>query len=368
VVRRYSDPDPYFGQAVTALLQGLEGLPGCEIHIVCATQKPLRSPEKVAENIFYHSVVVPKWGWMRGGYIGCVRTIWKKLREIKPDVVHGQGTERDCALSAVFSGFPNVLTIHGNMRLIAKINRARPFSFAWLAARLERLTLPRTNGVICISTYTRQNVAGLVSATWLVPNAADKAFFDVSRNPAPQKCLLCLGHITPRKNQIKLINALEPLSANQQFEVLFHGGAVSGDPYVNAFLKLVKERSWCRFGGTLDSSGVRAALAEATMLVLPSLEDNCPMVVLEAMAAGVPVAASKVGGIPDLITDGVDGVLFDPSDIDSIRAAVASVVSNSAEAERMARAAKVKALHYFHPQVIARRHLEIYREVLDNIS
>ena len=58
-------------------------------------------------------------------YQGCIRATRKKLREIQPDIVHGQGTELDCGLSAAFSGFPNVLTIHGNMKAIAKIYRAR---------------------------------------------------------------------------------------------------------------------------------------------------------------------------------------------------------------------------------------------------
>jgi hypothetical protein len=111
----------------------------------------MRSPEKLAPNIFFHSLYVPKIGWMRTLYQGCVRAVRKKLREIRPDIVHGQGTEMDCAVEAVFSGFPNVLTIHGNMRLIARVNRVRPFSFLWLAARLERLTIPRSSGVVCIT-------------------------------------------------------------------------------------------------------------------------------------------------------------------------------------------------------------------------
>ena len=97
------------------------------------------SPPKLAPNIFFHSLHVPKIGWMRTGYQGCIRAVRKKLKAIQPEIVHGQGTETDCAINAVFSGFPNVLTIHGNMRLIAKVNRVRPFSFPWLAARLERL-------------------------------------------------------------------------------------------------------------------------------------------------------------------------------------------------------------------------------------
>ena len=101
----------------------------------------MRSPEKLAPNIFFHSLYVPKIGWMRTLYQGCVRAVRKKLREIRPDIVHGQGTEMDCAMEAVFSGLPNVVTIHGNMAELASLLRARLGSFPWLAARLENLAL-----------------------------------------------------------------------------------------------------------------------------------------------------------------------------------------------------------------------------------
>src|SRR5207249_3667216 len=126
-----------------------------------------------------------------------------KLLDIQPDLVHGQGTESDCALSAVFSGFPNVVTIHGNMRRIAQVERSRPFSFTWLAARLEQLTLPRSQGVVCLTHHTQREVADLAKRTWVVPNAVDSTFFDVearSETQGPKK-ILCVGRVCPLKNQ-----------------------------------------------------------------------------------------------------------------------------------------------------------------------
>jgi glycosyltransferase involved in cell wall biosynthesis len=139
---------------------------------------------------------------------------------------------------------------------------------------------------------------------------------------------------------------------------------VRGNSYVEEFFRLLEGRPWCRFAGFADRSGLRSALERAALLVLPTLEDNCPMVVLEAMAAGVPVAASQVGGIPDLISDGADGLLFDPGQRAGIRSAVAKILASDEVAGRLARAGREKALRCFHPQAVARRHLEIYREVL----
>ena len=178
---------PCLGTAPEALLQGFARLPEAEVHVISCVQRPMRSPEKLADNIFFHCLHVPKTGWLRTGYQGCIRAVRKKLKAIQPDIVHGQGTERDCAISAVLSGFPNVLTVHGNMRLIARLNRARPFSYEWLAARLENFTLPRSGGVVCITNYTRDAVAGRVKKTWVAPNAVNAGFFDVQPEISPER-------------------------------------------------------------------------------------------------------------------------------------------------------------------------------------
>src|SRR5208282_4323230 len=164
--RTYSETMPRFGRAPEALLQGFAELGEAEIHVVSCAQQPMQSLEKIADNIRFHSLHVPKIGWLRTLYQGCIRATRRKLREIRPDIVHGQGTERDCALAAVLSGFPSVLTIHGNMRIIAKLNRARIFSYQWLAARMETFAVPRAAGVVCITRYTQDAMQGLARKTW----------------------------------------------------------------------------------------------------------------------------------------------------------------------------------------------------------
>jgi glycosyltransferase involved in cell wall biosynthesis len=364
--REYANPIPYFGTAPDALLQGFAQLSDVEVHIVSCVRGEMKSPEKIAPDIYYHALLVPKIGWMKTLYQGCVRAARAKLREIQPDIVHGQGTERDCAISAVLSGFPNVLTIHGNMRLIAKVNHARPFSFSWLAAGLERLTIPRSNGVVCITHYTQDAVKDLAGKTWVVPNAVDPSFFGVNAEPPEGKIprLLCVGNVCLRKNQNAFIRALDSLAPAGKFEVLFLGLVQAGGAYDDEFLRLIRERPWCIFGGMADRTQLKAHFREAAALALPSLEDNCPMVVLEAMAAGVPVVAAKVGGVPDLIEDGKNGFFCDPLDARSMAEGVARILKDKSLARTLARRAKEEAARCFEPKVIAQRHVEIYREVL----
>ena len=366
IQRKYHLNEPVFGPAPEALLEGFKKLGSAvEVHVVsCLQQMPKCSPEKLADNIFFHPLHVPKIGWLRTGYQGCIRATRRKIREIQPDVVHGQGTERDCAMCAVFSGFPNVLTIHGNMLLVAEFLRAKPLTYYWFASRLERLCLRKTGGVVAISSYTQSNVAPYTRRTWLVPNAVHPSFFNLPRRPESPPRILCAANIGSRKNQIGLIKALESLATTRTLKLIFAGGGSDADVYYREFQQLVGERHWCEYVGALDKRALQNEMSQATVGILPSFEDNCPMVILEAAAAGLPFAASRVGGIPDLIKHDVSGLLFDPSSSDEISGAIARLVSEKSTRLDFAEAALVYCKKHFAAEAAAQEHLSIYSTAL----
>ena len=125
-----------------------------------------------------------------------------------------------------------------------------------------------------------------------------------------------------------------------------------GDPGV----RLVRARRWCAHHGFAGRQEIQARLREATALILPSLEDNCPMAILEAMAAGVPVIATRVGGVPELVEEGKTGFLCNPHEPASMAAAIERVLRDPAWAAAVARQARERARERFHPETIARRH------------
>jgi len=67
--RQYDLPYPYFGPAPEAILAGLMNIPSLEIHIISCTQVRMSSPAKLSDNTWFHSLYVPKIGWLRTGYI-----------------------------------------------------------------------------------------------------------------------------------------------------------------------------------------------------------------------------------------------------------------------------------------------------------
>ena len=365
--RTYADPTPAFGTAPAALLAGFAKISGIEVHVVACVQQPLTSPEKIAPNIYYHSLVVPKLGWMRTLYSGCIRATRNKLREISPDIVHGQGTERDCALAAVRSGFPNVVTIHGNMKAIAEIYGARFGSFLWLAAKLEGGALKKTAGVFCNSAYTEGLVAPRAQKTWRVPNALRPEFFvpGSKKNPAPHPVFLNIGVVEPRKQQLELLALARRLhERGLAFEFWFAGSLSAGSEYGAAFareLALAEKAGYARHLGLLSTPEMIAALDAADALVHFPTEEAFGLVVAEALARNLKCFGAATGGVVDIAGD-VPGVeLFSATDFPGLEKALAQWLATGCPPPPAA--AEMMRARY-HPEVVARRHLEIYREVL----
>jgi Glycosyltransferase len=363
---RYGEPAPIFGTAPTALLAGFSQIPEIEVHAVSCLRAPAIKPERIAPNVFYHGVWVPRWGFLKTGYFPATWQIRKLLRRLRPNIVHGQGTERFASLAAVRSGFRNILTIHGNMRQVARALQAKPFSFHDLTARLETVALRRTDGVICLTRYSREQVQDLSRKTWLVSNAVNEDFLKVNRTLEKPPTVLCVANVTKYKCQNELIRSLDTLAGEISFRLVFLGAVEDGDPYGDEFLSLVRARKWCEHHGFKTGNALRDKFSTADMLILPSREDNCPMVILEAMAAGVPVAASSIGGIPDLVEHERSGLLFDPVDPASMRETVRRLLTNPTEAKELAERARQQVLEQNTPLVIARKHLSIYQELANS--
>lgn len=364
---KQSEPKPDIGPAPMALLEGFAGCSDLEVHVISCTQQLVPVPKKLADNIWFHSLLVSKIGWLRTGYQGCIRAMRKKLKEIQPDIVHGQGTERDCAISAVFSGFPTVLTIHGNMAELARRFEAPIGSYHWLAGKLENFTLRRTSGVFCNSAYTENLVRPRTPKTWRVANALRPPFFETPSDQGQRKpILLNVGMMDPRKQQLQLLKLAGNLwRRGLKFELHFAGHRDSRSDYGAAFARELADAEkigYARHVGTLTTDKLLSTMDAASALVHVPTEEAFGLVVAEALARNLKFFGFAVGGVAD-IADGVEGAeLFPPEDWSAIEETIARWIV--AGCPRPNNAASVMRERY-HPLVIARRHLEIYREVLE---
>jgi glycosyltransferase involved in cell wall biosynthesis len=364
---KYDLEAPFFGPAPAAILESLKLYPEeLDIHVISCSKRRMNAPEKIAHNVWFHQPIVPHIGWGRTAFLGCTLAVRKLLRKIKPNLVHGQGTERDCAISAVYSGYPNVLTIHGNMQQICRLNLLGARGYYRLASKLETHALKRTNGVFCNSKHTQSLVEHRTKKTWLVPNPLRCNFF----NPPPENrikntkpIILTIGAISPLKRSLEILQMAKKLAKRgYYFQIRFIGWLPPEGRYRSSFEAAIDEgrgAGYADFIGTLGIDNLIQELDQADACVHFPHEEAFGLVVAESMARNLTFFGASVGGIQDIANE-VDGALLF-SDFLSLENGMAAWLESGAQ--RAQGASSIMASRY-HPKVIGHQHIEIYRKVL----
>ncbi len=153
--------------------------------------------------------------------------------------------------------------------------------------------------------------------------------------PAPGDPVLFAGRLVAEKGPATLLDAARLLPPGVRVRIVG-----SGRLEAEVRARVAVQGLPVDLAGPTDPAGVAAQLRSAACAVVPSLWwENCPMVVLEAGAQGVPVVASAVGGVPELVADGETGLLVPPGDARALAAALTRLAGDPAEAAAMGKAA-----------------------------
>jgi glycosyltransferase involved in cell wall biosynthesis len=183
--------------------------------------------------------------------------------------------------------------------------------------------------------------------------------------PRPFPTLGYVGRLSEEKGLHYLISALPQVKKTfPEVKLLIAG---SGE-MEESFRELAKDRgvdSCTLFLGFQKNPF--EVMRQIDLLVLPSRTEGCPIVLLEAMAMGVPVIASNVGGVPELVTNEV-GRLIPPKDSGALAQATTDLLSQSAVMRSMSTTAKKRAFTDFHPERFVRSLEELYLEILRHRS
>ncbi|MDZ4134440.1 MAG: glycosyltransferase, partial [Paracoccaceae bacterium] len=141
--------------------------------------------------------------------------------------------------------------------------------------------------------------------------------------------LVAIGRLAEQKGLALLIAAVALASARHPGLHLTLVGDGPLRPVLKAAIAAQGLGGQVTFAGWQDEAGVRAALAAAQALVLPSFAEGLPVVVMEAMAAGRPVIATAIAGLPELVLPGITGWLVPAGDVDALAAAIDALAATS---------------------------------------
>lgn len=310
------------------------------------------------------------WGFLPGTVYDIFtgrRQIRSHLKELNPDIVHFQGV----TFLAANCKQPSVLTIHGIAEQDAKWD-SRWGILRWLKWLLLKLTEEhgrhRVPNVILISEYTKKFLPekSRIRRTWLIDNPVADSYFDVKRQVEPGR-IFCCSRLRPLKNIVGMIKAFTLIAQEFPNSSLRIAGAADSAAYLQACEKEIKAHNLensVHLLGNISVKDVQSELSRANCLAIPSFQENAPLTIAEAMAAGVPVVGAKVGGIPEMVEHEKTGLLIDPYDTKNIYEAVSRILSEESLARSMGRSAREVARKRFAASVVADKTLRVYREVL----
>ena len=286
------------------------------------------------------------------------------------DVVHGHCGE-DIAvlplarLAAWRHRCPLVITVHASVRHTMRVTSART---AWLrlAGRpAERRALAAADMVIAL-TPAAAGLAGEgipASRIRVIPPGYDPDLFAAATDapdPFPdlgRPRVGYVGRIAPQKDVGTLIAAFGRLSGPACLLIVGDGpGRRAAEAQARRLAGPV------RFTGFAPHARIPAILRHIDLLVLATRYEELPSVLIEGMAAGLPVIASRVGGIPALVEDDVNGLLVPPGDAAALAAAISRVLAEPGTAARLAAAARQTAQRYTWP-ALARQVAAAYLQV-----
>lgn len=151
----------------------------------------------------------------------------------------------------------------------------------------------------------------------------------------PPVRLLFVGWLERDKGVFELLDACRQLSGSRQFTL-----TIAGEGHASREARAVVARDGLseivHFRGWLQTQDLQRAYADADILVLPSWAEGLPNAMIEAMAASLAVVVSRVGAVPDVITDGHSGLLVAPQDAESLRRALAQIIDDADLRARLA--------------------------------
>jgi glycosyltransferase involved in cell wall biosynthesis len=299
------------------------------------------------------------------------RRLGELVKSINPDIIHAQGADLPGYL-ALRSRIPAVVTVHGMVGEDARYKtrlreRARGTLTSWL---IERPTVRAARSVILISPYVA-NYYGktLRGRIFDIANPVSSRYFEVRRNPSSGR-MLYAGRVIPRKGILELVRAVAAMPDSLQPRLVI-AGALSDRAYERKVRKAISDTNTAhRFElkGRLGESDLLREFALAQALVLPSFQETAPMVIQQAMAAGIPVVASRICGIPYQVQEGVTGFMVEPGDVEGLRSQLMRLLADSALALQFGDNARAAARTNYVASAVAQATVEAYRVTLSEAA
>lgn len=370
----------------------------------CSTQSEAGEAEYQGLRVFSIASSYP--GYLRAyksiNNRAVVRQVEELLARLKPDVVHANNIHAHLSYAVLPAAKRHakavVLTFRDTMAVTyGKLDTERYLQHhdprtTWrdhLAAARKRYNplrnvlikryLRSCDALFAVSNALRDALAahgiagvsamhtGMDTAQWQVPKEAVAAFKQ-KHGLAGKQVVLFGGRLSAEKGGGVSLAALALVAHTYKNAVLMVVGVV--DDFARAMQHEAERLGVAGrvvYTGWIDGDEKRAAFCASDVVLVPSIYlDPLPRVVLEAMAAGKPVVATRYGGAPEAVVDGETGYVVDPRKPKDIAAKLGALLGDPAKAAAMGAAARARIEQDFNLASVAERYVDAYRRVIDH--
>ncbi len=320
---------------------------------------------------------VPSEGWKaKLKYLATHRSIRQRLLALlarfEPDVLHVQCVSNNAfyaMLAQETMGVPLVLTMQGELTMDAQRIFERS---AWARETLRR-GLRRADAITACSRQTLTEAEsffgepfgekGRVVYNGIAAGEADRAV--PFQHPRPY--VLAIGRHVPQKGFDVLLHAMSRIQNRKEPCDLILAGDGTEHTALKALAVELGLEANVLFPGRVNHADAMSLFAGCKVFVLPSRHEPFGIVNLEAMAVGKPIVASRVGGVPEIVTDAENGLLVSPDDPDALAAAISKLLNDEVMQLALGNAGRRRAESFTWPE-IAREYLEVYRLARQRLS
>jgi len=303
-----------------------------DVHVVSFANKNLTIKEN---NLTVHYLYNKNKSSLFHTYFFESKVLKKKIEELMPDIIHLHFTIPPYSFLCTLD-IPVVITTHGLSSIRIKGSHAIKSYFSlryFLDRYYERKALEKCTKIIAVSKWIQHQIEGIItqkSKIVHIPNGIN--FMEYSSNNKignlNHPSIFFIGRLVKFKGVDILINSL--LSIKKVYPTIHLYVAGEGPQYKNLISLVLKNNlsSNVTFMGYIDNKTKIKMFTSCDVFVIPSRYETFGIVVLEALASGIPVVGSRTGGISEILADNTYGLLFNPFDSDDLAHKVCKLLND----------------------------------------
>ena len=356
------------GQHATSWLvdlpEAFSKIQALEMHWITLSDQVEKEMTFSADGALFHVLPTSKHGRASSFFVCDRRRIKECINKVRPDVVHGWGTEDVYALAAVTSGYPHLISMQGILSALILKSWMHPREY--FQALLELYCLRKAQVITTESEWGAAVVRRRRGnkPVEVVEYGVQKTFFSTHREPAAENNFtIFVGSIRAGKGIQDLIEAFRsPALSSSELVVI---GGVDGE-WAKKLQKSAPPN--IRWLGRKTAEETAEYMAKAWCLALPTRADTSPNVVKEARVIGLPVITTRNGGQASYVQDGEDGYFVECGDIKGLVQKLKIVLGSLATTEKLGREGQKRYRELFTPDQTADRFQSLYRKVFSDIA